>query len=64
MRLTGLVALILFGVSGCGMYTSINKAGDGSYTVTKQAGVNLRDGEVYRCEATGSTMTCTKIGGG
>ena len=65
MWLTGFLALVLFGASGCGAYTSINKAADGSYTVTKvrQVPFWVPYGEVYRCEATGSAMTCTQIGG-
>jgi len=50
-------------VSGCaGFYTNIQKSADGSYTVTQvtQGFWRVR-GEVYRCEAAGTAMTCRKI---
>ncbi len=62
--LAGLVAIFCFTVSGCaGSYTNIDKASDGSYTVTKVTqGFWRVSGELYRCSATGATMTCTKLG--
>jgi hypothetical protein len=65
VRLAGLLAIVWFGASGCvGAYTNIDRASDGSYTVTKVTQGPWRvSGEVYRCEASGASMTCTELGG-
>ncbi len=63
--LAGLVAIVCFSASGCpATYTHIDKATDGSYTVTKTTqGFWRASGELYRCEARAATMTCSKLGG-
>ena len=65
VRVAGLLAVVCLGVSGCaGAYTNIDRASDGSYTVTKiTQGFWRVSGEVYRCEASGGNMTCTELGG-
>lgn len=60
-----LIVAVCLSSPGCAaVYTSISKANDGSYTVTKvRQGFFRVYGELYRCTANGESMTCTKLGG-
>ena len=62
---TAFVAMAMLSAAGCvRSYTNIDKAEDGSYTVTAvEQGFWRIHGQVYRCEPSGNTMTCTRIGG-
>ena len=56
----GVLCLTAFGCAG--VYTNIEKAPDGSYTVTKvRQGPWRVQGELLRCEGAGTRMTCTRI---
>ncbi len=54
---------VAFSLVGCqGFYTSIERAEDGSYTLTRiEQGFLTVSGSVERCEASGDVFKCKRV---
>ncbi len=58
----GVLGICLWGAGCASIYTSIEKADDGSYTVTRiQRGFWTIHGQLYRCDESGGSLNCKKI---